>query len=96
MPGRWPGGAQHATRLDETIDASKIAVAGQSLGGLTTMLTAFHRELLDSRIKAAICISGPTSMLAPDFFAGNTVPTLMIYADTDSLVAYEEQEQEKL
>lgn len=76
--------------LYETIDASKIAVAGQSLGGLTTMLTAFHRELLDSRIKAAICISGPTSMLAPDFFVGNTVPTLMIYADTDSLVAYEE------
>jgi pimeloyl-ACP methyl ester carboxylesterase len=76
--------------LYQTIDPNKIALAGLSLGGLTTILTAFHRELLDSRVQAAICIAGPTSMLAPEFFAGNTVPALMIYANKDSLVTYED------
>lgn len=74
--------------LFETIDPDRIAAVGLSLGCLTSMLTTFHQELRDPRIKAAICIGGPTSMFSSRFFANPAVPTLMVYADTDSIVPY--------
>lgn len=75
--------------LFNTIDAKSIALAGVSLGGLTSLLTAYHRGLKDDRIAAVICIAGPTDFLSEDFFVGSDVPTLMIYGDKDSLVEYE-------
>jgi predicted dienelactone hydrolase len=77
--------------LFNTIAPDKITAAGLSLGCLTTMLAGFHRELLDTRISAAICIAGPTTMFNRDFFAANPLPTLLIYADMDSICRYEEQ-----
>ena len=82
--------ADPADVLHGTIDAEKIAVAGVSLGGLTTTLVAFHRELRDPRIAAAISIAGPGSMFTADFFAGSTLPFLMIYGDADAIVPYAE------
>jgi predicted dienelactone hydrolase len=77
-----------ADTLYATIDPTKIAVAGTSLGGLTTLLTTYHRKMRDSRIAAAISIAGPTSMLTADYFAGSHVPLLMIYGDADAIVPY--------
>lgn len=71
-----------------SIDDQRIAVAGVSLGGLTSTLAAFHRGLRDPRIKAAVSIAGPAYMLTPDFFAGSAVPYMMIAGDTDAIVPY--------
>ncbi|HQQ63084.1 MAG TPA: hypothetical protein PLF22_05875 [Pseudomonadales bacterium] len=75
--------------LYNTIDDRKIAVAGVSLGGLTSTLVAYHRKVLDPRIAAAISIAGPSAMFTPAFFAGSHVPFLMIYGDGDAIVPYE-------
>lgn len=76
--------------LYTTIDRKKIALIGLSLGSLTSMLTTYHRGLCDPRIAAAVCIAGPTNMFTNDFFAGKAIPTLMIHADKDSVVRYED------
>ena len=61
--------ADPADALFATIDPKKIAVAGTSLGGLTSILATFHRQMRDPRIAAAISIAGPTSMFTADFFS---------------------------
>ncbi len=76
--------------LYNTIDPLRIAVAGVSLGGLTSTLAAFHRKLLDPRIAAAVSIAGPASMFKPAFFASRKIPYLLIYGDTDALVSYQD------
>ncbi len=74
--------------LYHTIDEKKIAVAGVSLGGMTSTLAAFHRKVRDPRITAAISIAGPGTMFTADFFAGSTLPYLMIYGDGDAIIPY--------
>lgn len=74
--------------LYATLDPRRVAVAGTSLGGLTSMLATFHRSLRDPRIAAAVSIAGPTSMLTSDFFAGSDVPFLVIFGDADVIVPY--------
>jgi hypothetical protein len=73
-----------------SISEGKIAVAGLSLGGLTSLLTTYHGDLRDPRVAAAICIAGPTNLFAPEFYAGNDVPLLMVYGDADSMVLYDD------
>jgi predicted dienelactone hydrolase len=75
--------------LFNTIDDKKIAVAGVSLGGLTSTLSAYHRKVRDARITAAISIAGPAAMFTPTFFAESHVPFLMIYGDGDAIIPYE-------
>lgn len=74
--------------LYNTIDPHHIAVAGVSLGGLTTTLVAFHPKVRDTRIAAAISIAGPASMFEPGYFAGNPLPFMMISGDQDVMVPY--------
>lgn len=74
--------------LYASIDPKKIAVAGTSLGGLTSILVTFHRQMRDPRIAAAISIAGPTSMFTTDYFNGSTVPFLMIHGEGDAIVPY--------
>jgi predicted dienelactone hydrolase len=81
--------ADRSDSLYQTIDPDKIAVAGVSLGGLTSMLSTFHRELQDTRIAASISIAGPTSIFAPNFFEGRDLPFLMIYGGSDAIVPHE-------
>ena len=76
--------------LFATIDPKKIAVAGTSLGGLTSILVTFHRQMRDPRIAASISIAGPTSMFTADFFSGSDVPFLMIHGGGDVIVPYDE------
>jgi len=82
--------ADPADSMHNTIDPGKIAVAGVSLGGLTTTLAAFHHKLRDPRISAAISTAGPASIFTADFFAGSSLPFLMIYGDGDAIVPYKE------
>jgi len=79
-----------ADRLYGTIDPGKIAVAGLSYGALTAMLATQHRRWRDTRIKANICIAGPTSMLSGKFYTRKSTPSLLIYGDADSIIHYEQ------
>jgi len=51
-----------------TLDPERIGVMGLSLGGMTATLVAFHRGLLDPRVKAAVSIAGSMVMFTRDFF----------------------------
>jgi predicted dienelactone hydrolase len=72
------------------IDPARIAVAGLSLGGMTTELTAWHPRLRDPRVKAAVSVAGPLAMFGRPFFAGSTLPFMMIAGDIDAMVPYED------
>lgn len=72
------------------IDDQRIAVAGLSLGGMTTELVAFHPTMGDRRVAAAISIAGPTFMFAPSFYRHNRLPFMMIASPIDPMVRYED------
>ncbi len=85
--------ARNATEGDElyqSIDPDRVVAVGLSLGGLTTELVAFHRQLADSRIKAAVSIAGPTSNLSRAFFETRSLPFLMLAGELDAIVPYAE------
>lgn len=79
----------NADVLYNTIDPERIAVAGLSLGGLTSELAGFHARVYDKRIKAAVSIAGPAAMLTEQFFRVHPVPFMMIGGDIDAMVPYE-------
>lgn len=70
------------------IDERRIGVTGISLGGMTSTLAAFHPELGDARIGAALSIAGPTGQFLPQFFLHRDVPFLMLGGDIDALVPF--------
>lgn len=72
-----------------SIDESRIAVMGYSLGGLTTSLVTYHSELRDPRIKAAVSIAGLAAPLQPTFYRATDVPFLMIAGTLDALINFE-------
>lgn len=72
------------------IDPHSIAVMGLSLGGMTSTMAAFHPQLRDPRIAAAISIAGPSYVFAPRFYAQSRVPYMMIASPIDALVNYED------
>lgn len=74
--------------LYNTIDAKKIAVAGVSLGGMTTTLVTFHTKVRDPRIAAAISIAGPGAPFPAEFFAGHSTPFMMIAGSADVMLPY--------
>lgn len=81
--------ADEQDSLYGVLDPSRIAAVGLSLGGLTTQFAAFHRHLLEPRLKAAVSIAGPSSFLESDFFESNTIPFLMIAGSADAIIPYE-------
>ena len=77
-------------KLFQSIDETRIAAVGVSLGGMTSTLVAFHKELRDQRIKAAVSIAGPVAMFDKSFFAEASIPFLMIASHEDAIVSYHE------
>jgi len=71
------------------LDPSRIAAVGLSLGGLTTQLAAYHRDLRDSRLSVAVSIAGPSVFLEPRFFETSDIPFMMIAGSADAIVPYE-------
>jgi pimeloyl-ACP methyl ester carboxylesterase len=71
------------------IDPQRIAAAGLSLGGLTTQLAAFHRDVRDPRITAAVSIAGPAVFLTPEFFSTSDMPFMMIAGSADAIIPYQ-------
>lgn len=71
-----------------TLDPQRIAVVGLSLGAMTATLAAYHPELRDSRIAAAVSLGGPMTIFGSRFFASAAVPFLMVAGDADVIVDY--------
>lgn len=74
--------------LYQRLDASRIAAVGLSLGGLTTQFAAYHRDLRDPRLAAAVSIAGPSSFLERRFFQTSDLPFMMIAGSADAIVPY--------
>ncbi len=74
--------------LHQLINIGKVAIAGLSLGGLTTTLAAYHKELRDERIGAAISIAGPMSFFNKSYFETTDVPLMYIAGSIDAMVNY--------
>ena len=71
------------------IDASRIALMGYSLGGITTTLATYHPRLRDERVAAAISIAGPSAGLVSKFYETTDVPFMMIAGTLDALIDFE-------
>ncbi len=88
MLGRNPP-SEPADPVAGIVDPGRIAAVGLSLGGLTSTLIAFHPELRDPRVRAAVSIAGPVSPLADRIFQTAPVPLLMIASPDDAVIDYE-------
>jgi fermentation-respiration switch protein FrsA (DUF1100 family) len=77
-------------RFAGAIDATRIGLAGLSLGGLTTSLTSFHPTLRDDRVRAAVSIAGPGCFFGERLYDSAEVPLLLIHGDLDGIVPYTE------
>ncbi len=71
------------------VDEQSIGALGLSLGGMTTELVTFDGRLRDERIRAAVSIAGPARMFTDTFFSYADVPFMMVAADIDAMVDYE-------
>ncbi len=80
-PGGLPG-------LADCIDPRRIATVGLSLGGMTSTLLAFHPELRDTRIAAAVSIAGPVALFEESFFQHDAPAFMVIAGDIDAMVDY--------
>jgi predicted dienelactone hydrolase len=74
--------------LYRMIDERRIGVTGISLGGMTSTLVAFHPEMGDERVGAALSIAGPTAQFTERFFRHREVAFLMLGGDIDALVPF--------
>ena len=72
------------------IDASRIAAAGLSLGGMTTELAAYHPQTGDPRISAAVSIAGPSYLFSERFFETRDIPFMMVASPQDAIISYAE------
>lgn len=81
--------ANEKDSLHGLLDPSRIAAVGLSLGGLTTQLAAYHRDLRDPRLGAAVSIAGPTAILERQFFQTTKIPFMMIAGSADAIVPYQ-------
>jgi len=80
--------ADATNSLYDLVDPSRIAAVGLSLGGLTTQLVAFHRDVRDPRLNAAVSIAGPSTFLEPRFFETSDIPFMMIAGSADAAIPY--------
>lgn len=76
--------------LYQRLNSDQIAVAGVSLGGLTSLLASFHSRLLDPRIDAVVSIAAPGSLFTAKFFSRTDLPLLLLYGDEDAIVPYQD------
>lgn len=72
------------------IDEDKLIVGGVSLGGMTSLLSAFHRDLGDPRLDFGFALAPPASMFLESFYEERPdLPFLLVAATSDAIVPYE-------
>jgi predicted dienelactone hydrolase len=79
--------------LQGHLDGKRIGVTGLSLGGLTTLLVTYHRDLRDKRIAAAMPIAPVGCFLTPRFFRTARTPLLVLQGTDDLLLPFAENGQ---
>lgn len=77
--------ASRTSALHGIIDASRIAVAGQSDGGETAFAVAYDPHYRDSRIDAAVVLSGSQLPGVAFRFPANRVPLLATQGTADTI-----------
>jgi fermentation-respiration switch protein FrsA (DUF1100 family) len=65
------------------VDRGRVAAAGHALGAVTTYVLAFSSEGRDTRIDAAVMLSGGLAGDASGYFDGVDTPLLAIHGDAD-------------
>jgi len=71
------------------IDPARIGLTGLSLGGSTTLLTAFHPTMHDPRIRAAAPMAPGGCFMNRTFYGDRVVPLLVVHGDIDAITPYE-------
>jgi predicted dienelactone hydrolase len=74
--------------LSGRIDPKRIALAGKSLGAITTVGAAYRISDHETRERAVISLTGAASYAA-SFFTGIPVPLLLVHGDADKTVPYQ-------
>ncbi len=72
------------------IDPSRIGLTGLSLGGTTTLLTAFDRDLRDPRVRAAAAMAPAACFFSQMFYTSAQMPLLLVDGDIDAITPYKE------
>jgi dienelactone hydrolase len=75
-------------RLAGRLDPTRVALAGKSLGALTTLRTAYLVSDHETREKAVISLTGGGNG-SNTFFTGIKVPLLLVHGDADRTVPYQ-------
>lgn len=75
-------------RFEAGVDGARIGLVGLSLGGMTTLLTAFHRDLRDPRVSAAAAMAAPSAFFSDIFYDFADVPLMLLAANRDAIVGY--------
>lgn len=71
------------------IDPDRIAANGLSLGGMTTLLLTYHKDLRDPRIKASLPMA-PGGCAFNGRFYRTVIPFLVMHGTGDHLLPYRE------
>ncbi len=71
------------------IDGGRVAVAGNSLGGVTVLGLTQNSCCHDDRVEAAVAISGFQGLFDGTWYQPPTTPLLLIHGDQDQTVPYE-------
>lgn len=70
--------------LGSVIDPGRVGASGLSLGGLTTLLVTYHRDLRDPRVRAALPLAPPGGcILTRIFFQTASTPLLILHGGGD-------------
>ena len=80
-------GADRASPFAGLVKGDRVAVAGHSLGAVTTLGVAFNGCCVDQRIDAAIVMAGGEGFFpAEQWFGPIRTPILVIHGDNDRIV----------
>ena len=83
--------ADRASPYARLVDGERVAVAGHSLGAMTTLGVAFNACCVDRRIDAGIVLAGGQAFFPPDqWFATIRTPILVVHGDDDRVVRISE------
>lgn len=76
--------------LEGAVDPTRIAAAGLSLGGLTSLLVTYHPTLHDPRIDVVAAMAPPADILGEAFYRTRFAPLLVLSGTVDAIVPHAE------
>lgn len=82
--------ADPADPMHGLVDVERIGLMGVSMGGLTSLITAFHDDYRDPRVKTVAGAAAPGCYLADGFFDDIRMPVMLVHGTLDDLVSYDE------